>query len=116
MKYEPISEMTITECEAALVRNEPDELLLAAISVGLYCDDLEWAQGYLLTLSAHPHEAVRGSAILSFGHLARRFRSLDSSRVKSIVVCALSDSSEFVRGQADSAADDLELFLKWSMA
>jgi len=56
---------------------------------------------------------VRGNALLSFGHLARRFGQLPREPVYDLVVHGLVDADEHVRGQADTAADDLEQFLGW---
>lgn len=56
---------------------------------------------------------VRGNALLSFGHLARRFRQLPHEPVYDLVAYGLIDADEHVRGQADAAADDLEQFLGW---
>lgn len=116
MKYETIDVKTISECEAALGRNNPKELLYTAISIGLYAENLEWAQTFLLMLAAHHDETVPGNAILSFGHLARRFGRLDKARVSPVVTQAVLDSSEYVRGQTDACVDDINQFLGWGLA
>jgi len=67
-----------------------------------------------MRLATHPDATVRGNAILGFGHLARRFRRLDRQTVEPLVTAALSDQSEFVRGQAEAASDDIGFFLKWN--
>lgn len=56
---------------------------------------------------------VRGNALLSFGHLARRFGQLPREPVYDLVARGLVDADGHVRGQADAAADDLEQFLGW---
>lgn len=56
---------------------------------------------------------VRGGALLSFGHLARRFGQLPREPVYDLVAHGLVDADGHVRGQADAAADDLEQFLGW---
>jgi hypothetical protein len=56
---------------------------------------------------------VRGNAMLSFGHLARRFGVLPREPVYDLVAHGLLDADVHVRGQADAAADDLEQFLGW---
>jgi hypothetical protein len=68
MKYEPIPEMSAEDVEAAIGRNQPDELLLAVLSAALYGLDVEWAQGVCRRLAVHEHFNVRGNAILGFGH------------------------------------------------
>jgi hypothetical protein len=66
-----------------------------------------------LRLSGHPHFNVRGNAILGFGHLARTCGALDEGRVKPLIERALKDTDEYVRGQANAAADDLAHYLGW---
>jgi hypothetical protein len=110
--YQAIDPVTNDDAEAALVRNDPEELLLVAIGVGMYSDDLMWSETFCLGLAQHPHFNVRGNAILSFGHLARRFRTLEKPESIDAIRRGLADSDEFVRGQAESAADDVEWFAK----
>ena len=113
LSYQPIPELSSAEVEAALSRDSAEELLIAAVSVGLYAEDLDWAASVCCRLAVHPHPNVRGNALLSFGHLARRFRRLDRGRTLPLIVDGLGDPDPFVRGQADAAADDVEHFLGW---
>ena len=116
MKYEAIPALSVAQVEAAMLRNEPEELLVAVLSAALHASNLEWAQGVCGTLSVHGHFNVRGNAILGFGHLARIHGRLDRVVVQPIIEAGLVDPNEYVRGQADAAADDVEHFLGWSIA
>src|SRR5262245_35666462 len=116
MRYQPIPEMSVAEVEAALTRNRPEELLLAVLSAALHARDLAWAQRICITLARHADFNVRGNAILGLGHLARIHGGLDRSTALPIIEAGLVDSHEYVRGQADSAADDVEHFLGWSIS
>jgi len=116
MEYEPIPELSVDEVEAAIRRNLPRELLTAVLSAAVYGRDLEWAQGVCLRLATHEHFNVRGNAIVGFGHLARLHGRLDRAVVLPIIEAGLADPDEYVRGHADSAADDVEHFLGWSVA
>ncbi|HVF27445.1 MAG TPA: hypothetical protein VM943_04330 [Pyrinomonadaceae bacterium] len=115
MKYEPIEPRDKDEIESAVSRNNPDELLHAVISANLYADDPEWAESVCLRLVHHQDFNVRGNAILGFGQFARIHRKLNASRVKPMIVAALNDVSDYVRGQACATADDVEFFLKWKI-
>ena len=53
MKYEPIPEMSVEDVEAAIWRNQPEDLLVAVLSAALYARDREWAQGICRRLAAH---------------------------------------------------------------
>jgi hypothetical protein len=111
--YRQPSVCTTDEAEAAIARDDPAELYVVPISVSMYHEDLEWSQGVCIRLSTHRDATVRGNAVLGFGHLARRFRKLDTDVVLPIIENALQDDDPHVRGQAHAAADDLAHFLGW---
>lgn len=108
--------MTVEDVEAAIVRNQPEELLIAVLSAALYGLDLNWAEGVCHRLAVHPHFNVRGNAILGFGHLARIHGRLDRSVVLPLIQAALVDPHQYVRSHPHDAADDVEHFLGWSVA
>ena len=99
--------------EHAIERDDPTELMDVALDIALEAAEHEWAQSCCIQLSRHRNAQVRGNAIAAFGHLARRFGRLDSQRVRRIVNVALYDPSDYVRSQAESAAEDLATFLAW---
>ena len=111
MKYQDPMFISFAEVEAALARNDPEELLSLPIAVSLYAEDLNRAQDLCAQLAVHSHPNVRGNAILGFGHLARRFRQLDRRVVDPLVASGLQDPDSFVRGQADCASSDIAHFL-----
>ena len=99
--------------EHEIVFDDPIRLMDLVLEVALEAEDREWAQSICVQLARHRSAQVRGNAILAFGHLARRFGRLDPGRVRRLVDIALHDPSDYVRRQADSAADDLRTFLEW---
>ncbi len=99
--------------ETEIEFDDPIRLMDLVLEVALEADDREWAQSICVQLARHRSAQVRGNAVLAFGHLARRFGRLDPGRVRRIVDIALHDPSDYVRIQADSAADDLQTFLDW---
>jgi hypothetical protein len=114
--YEEIRDYESEEVQDALSRDVPAELLRIVIGVALNHEDFHFGQSLCIRLAYHEHFNVRGNAVLGFGHLARRFRQLDEAHVRPIIEGALADSSEYVRGQAWAAADDIAHFLKWKIA
>ena len=113
MKYEVIKPTSKAEVESAISANDPGELLYAVLSAALNSDDQRWAEGVCLRLSNHEHFNVRGNAIQGLGHIARIHGRLNEIKVKPVIEAAFKDQSDYVRGQADNAADDVEFFLKW---
>jgi hypothetical protein len=113
MKYEPISDLSPGEIEDVIAHDDLERLPIAVLSASLHSADPEWAERICLRLARHEDPRVRGNAILGFGHIARLHGRLTEQVVKPIIEAALNESDEYVRGHADSAADDAELFLKW---
>lgn len=110
MRYEPIPELSRQQVEAALDRDDPDELSVAVLAVTLGWDDAAQAEALCLQLAEHMDQTVRGNAVLGLGHLARRFGSLSAQSV-GVVEAARSDAASYVRGQAEDARDDIDSFL-----
>ena len=113
MRYEAIEPRSREEVEAAISRDNPDELSSAVVSAALHAKDSAWAEGVCQRLAGHDHPNVRGNAVLGFGYIARIHGQLDEGRVRPLIESALRDASDYVRGQADAAADDVEHFLQW---
>jgi hypothetical protein len=115
MRYEPIDPMSREDVEAALARAQPEELLRVVLAVSLHSNDGTWASAVCLQLARHEHFNVRGNAILGLGDLARRFHRLDPAAL-GVIEDGLRDSHPYVRGQAESAADDVQHFLRWKVS
>lgn len=114
-RFQNLERYTDADIEAAISRNAPDELPFVPIIVALCASESSEAAAVCIRLSQHDDPYVRGNAVLSLGHIARRFRSLDKSTVKSIVEKALMDPSDHVRSLAKSAADEIHQFLHWNI-
>jgi len=99
--------------EGVLERDDPGELVDWIVELASESADRELAESCCARLARHRNAMVRGNAMLGFGHLARRFGRLDVHRVKRLVAIALHERSEYVRAQAQSAAEDLRTFLGW---
>jgi len=102
-----------SDVEAAIERDDPVELQDVVLRIAIEADEREWAQSCCVQLARHRSALVRGNAVAGFGHLARRFGRLDPQRIKRVVEIALWDRNDYVREQAESAADDLLTFLSW---
>lgn len=104
---------TEADVEAVVARSDPQELLYVPIVVGMNASDCErsWVENIFLKLAEHADFNVRGNAVLGFGHIARTCRELDLERIVPVIAAALNDPHEYVRGHANNAACDLELYL-----
>ena len=113
VRFQDLARFPHADVDAAIMRNDPDELQLVPITVALASSELALAQEVCLKLCSHEHFRVRGNAVMSLGHLARRFRSLDEDKVRPLLESALSDNNEYVKTLAKSAADEIHQFLHW---
>jgi len=113
MKYQSPSEYLKTEVESAIEHDVVSDLIQMVISVSIGSENADWAESVCRRLVRHSDEKVHGNAILGFGHIARVHGKLDLKEVAHLVSTALSDDKEYVRGQAESAADDLEQYMEW---
>jgi len=107
----PVTEQQLAE---ALERNEPDELQHMALAVALHEPDADRAFAACARLAEHPDLGVRGNAMLGFGHIARLHRQLDE-RALPMIEAGLQDPAAWVRGQADSAAGEVQALLGWEI-
>jgi hypothetical protein len=115
MKFQDREQFTNDDVEAAIIRDDPGELPFVPLTVAMASDDPAFAQEVCLRLFAHADAQVRGNAVISLGHLARRFRALDEKQVRPAVESALLDADEYVRTVAKSAADEIHQFLHWNI-
>jgi hypothetical protein len=116
MRFDDLEQFTTSDVEAAIIRNDPAELQLVPVTVALISSDPSFAQEICIKLAAHENSKVRGNAIVSLGHIARRFRRLNEQEVKPIIESALTDADDDVRLLAKSAADEIHQFLGWTIA
>ena len=107
--------ITVKEVMNALLRNDAAELRLVAITLALSDLDFHFTQSVCIQLCSSENDKVRGNALISLGHLARRYRILDEQTVKPIVEKGLHDASDYVRECAKSAADEIHQFLHWTI-
>ena len=114
-RYVEVRSYSTEEINAACKRNDPAELQVVVIGVALYHEDQKSAEKLCTRFSKSEHDELRGNAVLGFGHIARRFGTVEEVSARKIIESALKDQSEYVRGQAWAAADDITHFLGWKI-
>lgn len=116
IKLQDLETITEKEVNAALQRNDPEELRLVSITIALSELDFRYIEAVCIRLGSSEDGKVRGNALISLGHLARRFGRLDEQTTKPLFEARLRDPDEFVRICAKSAADEIHQFLHWQIA
>ncbi len=115
-KFQDLEYITPKEVSLALLRNDPEELQLVSVTLALSDLDFNFTQSVCIQLCSNRNSKVQGNALISLGHLARRFRRLDEQTIKPLIERLLQDPDAFVRGSAKSAADEIHQFLHWQIA
>jgi len=115
-KFQDLEIITPKEVNLTLLRNNPEELQLVSITLALSDLDFDFTQTVCVQLCSNRDSKVLGNALVSLGHLARRFRRLDEQTIKPLIESSLQNPDEYVRGCAKSAADELHQFLHWQIA
>jgi hypothetical protein len=113
IKFQDLSTFTPKDVNLALLRNDPGELQFVSITLALADLDFNFTQSVCIQLCSHEDGKVRGNALVSLGHMARRYRRLDEQTVKPILEASLQSPEEYVRASAKSAADEIHQFLHW---
>ena len=110
--YEPVPKLGRQAIKKAIAANDVDTLRLAALAASLY-EDGEWAQEICMRLAVHEDPWVRTNAMTGFGHIARINGRLDKGPVRPVIEKCLGDKDSGVRGSAEDAKEEIEIFLKW---
>ena len=114
--FHDLDVITSKDVQAALKRNDPEELQFVSITLALSDLDFTLCEAVCIQLGSSEHHRVRGNALVSLGHLARRYRRLDEATVKPMIEAGLANADAFVRESAKSAADEIHQFLHWEIA
>jgi hypothetical protein len=115
-KLQDLTSITEKDVNAALLRNDHEELEFVSLTLALSDLDFNFTQSVCLQLGSNKNSGVRGNALVSLGHLARRYRHLEERSVKPIIEAGLRDADEYVRMSAKSAADEIHQFLHWQIS
>jgi len=115
IKFQDLETVTAKDVTLALLRNDPEELSFVSITLALSNLDFNFTQSICIQLCSSENSRVRGNALISLGHLARRFRLLDEQAVRPLIESFLQNPDEYVRTSAKSAADEIHQFLHWQI-
>lgn len=110
MKYESVKEYTDKEIMNLLYYGSVSELKTLSLSVGEFHSDCQFAQDVCFFLLENVDEDVRINAILGLSYIARRYRTLNTEKLKAW----LSQQQTFSTVNLERvkyALEDISLFL-----
>lgn len=116
MMYSEPAKFSKADVEYAILNDQIERLIEMTIAVSMYSEESLWAESVCFRLATHNDWNVRGNAILGFGHIARVHGKIERIEARQLINAALVDHEEYVRGQAESAADDVSHYLGWSLS
>jgi len=109
--YKEPEKMTKEQILAVLQSNDVAAIENALVSLVFFEEDFEFAKKLIFNYAKNSDEAIRGTAILCIGHLARIHKNLPIEITIEIIEGALKDNSHYVREQAESAASDINVYI-----
>jgi hypothetical protein len=110
LAYEQPVPLSKSEVMAKLATNDSELVSNALVAVGLFEDDYDFAASIILSKANADNIEIRGAALVAIAHLARIHRKAPVDAIDA-VNSGLRDTDEYIRGQAETAADDLERFV-----
>lgn len=102
-------DMSHEEAVSSLAAGDERKVAIALISIGLNEKNSAWAQETCLEHISHDNQAIASAAIVAVGHIARRFRTLDTAKVSAAMHQA-GQKHPSLSGVISSARDDIEMF------
>jgi hypothetical protein len=109
--YEEIPEFDRQNVLLELSSEDQDRIIMALLSAIMNGEDFEFSLELINKYEKHENEYVRGCAVECLGHLSRLYSvKLDERMWRRIINSGKEDTSEWVRGKANGAIDDIELF------
>ena len=109
MRYaEPVP---LTKADAATIfaSADRDAICSALVAFALNDPDWRWTQDRCIEFTHHAEWELRAIAATCLGHLARLHGTLDYAKVRPRLIELMKDSR--TRGYAESAADDIKMFM-----
>lgn len=105
--YDP--DLSHEEVVSDLTTEDYGKVTTALISIGLNEIDGAWAQEVCLKHVTHDKQAIASAAIVAIGHIARRFKTLDMTKVYDALLYA-GQKHPSLSGVIGGARDDIEIF------
>jgi hypothetical protein len=111
LNYDEPRKLPRETVQVLLSSERTDDVEKALVSLVLHDMDSNFVLEQLFKHAKSQCAGIRGTAILCLGHAARIHRSLPIEPTAGIVKAGLADADEYVRGQAHSAAEDIDMFV-----
>ena len=116
-KYVNVHELEYSDSEVwELIKNNDEEALITLpIKLGFCHENWNFIQMVSIKLSDHPNETIRGNSFFGLQYAAMNHRKLEKNIVKPILLRGLKDESEWVRGKAEFAIEDINHYMNWNI-
>src|ERR1700753_1116504 len=105
--YLPIPDYDRNTALDEIASGVPERIVNALLALAFSDTDWRWTQDLCMSFVDSPDDNIRGIAILCLSYVARFRRMLDTETAIPIAIAALDDPSDYVRGNADYALEDI---------
>ena len=104
-----------TEIMQAIKENNEELLKDLCIPLGKMHENWRFSQDVCVKLSDHGNEVIRSSALLGLSMTVMRHLKIEKNIVKPVLLRGRNDQSEVVRNAAETAINDINSWMKWSI-
>ena len=109
------NEFSDSDVLKAIKSDDMEALKLLPIKLGLNHENWRFVQDISVKLAEHPNEDVRGNSFRGLAYTAMNLNKLEKNIVKPILLRGLKDESDWVRGCAQEALDDINHYMGWKI-
>jgi len=95
----------------AIKSDDVEALTLIPIKLCFCHENWRFVQDVSVRRSEHPNEYVRGNSFRGFAYTAMNLNKLEKNIVKPILLRGIKDESDWVKGCAQDALDDINHYL-----
>ena len=94
---------------ASIAGGDDDSIVRAMFAAALESNDKDFIETLAVALSVHPAADVRRAAVLSLGHVARRFGTVEPASLEAVIARLRNDTD--LRGALYDLESDLNVFI-----
>lgn len=111
MIYREPQPITRGKAEASFASGDTEDIATALVDAAFHDPDWRWVQSKCLEFAGSANGTLRRISATCLGHLARIHKQLDLEMVAPLLLKLLQDSEVYVRGSADDALADIEMYI-----
>lgn len=110
MQYSGVKPLTRKDAVGEIESDEESRVVEGLLSLAFFDRSPEFVLDHCEHALKDKRRGVRGIAVLCVGHLVRLHGDFEPERTRRLVREAANDTDEWVRGKAEDAQEDIEMY------